>query len=505
MHGHAAPPSAERRLLLDKGACLGLSLDGLRKLLRHLHLTVVAFVDVLQRNLNVSASARYPGCDRLGIGYEGIHQQVDVFGIVSDIFVARPLGTTGVDCDFRTVFQRCHFCRDMRPKHTDKHQCDYSENNSPIPALQECAQPTGIPVVHAFEEWFGLAVEPALSFAFLQEFGGKHRRKSEGGKGRDEHRTSHHKAELAEQPAAGAFHEHNGEEHRYQRDGGRHYGKEDFFCPLDACLKRLHTPFDTDVNVFGHHDGIVYHQSYRKHHRQHGQYIDGEPRHVHDKEGTDERDRNHDNRYQRDAPVAQEQEDDDDNQEESLVNGTLHFGNGGTDKAGIVESIRVRHIVGKVFFHLLHTFVHGIGYLDMVGSGLRDDHHAHHRHTVHLHVTLYVGSTQFGIPDIAQADDLSAYFLNYDIVELVGGMHLSHGAQGQFYGISFDASRRKFHVLVVHRILHVNWSHTIARHLYGVEPQAHGIAFLAPYRHAAHIGYGLKLFFYGQVGYLAQF
>ena len=65
----------------------------------------------------------------------------------------------------------------------------------------------------------------------------------------------------------------------------------------------------------------------------------------------------------------EEQEDDDDNQEESLVNGTLHFGNGGTDKAGIVESIRVRHIVGKVFFHLLHTFVHGIGYLDMVGSG----------------------------------------------------------------------------------------------------------------------------------------
>ena len=262
---------------------------------------------------------------------------------------------------------------------------------------------------------------------------------------------------------------------------------------------------NTDVDVFGHYDGIVYHQSYRKHYRQHGQHIDGEPRHVHDKEGTDERDRNHDNRYQRDAPVAQKQEDDDDNQEESLVNGTLHFGNGGTDKAGIVESIRVRHIIGKVFFHLLHTFVHGIGYLDMIGSGLRDDHHAHHRHTVHLHVTLYVGSTQFGIPDIAQSDDLSTYLLNYDIVELVGGMHLSHGAQGQFYGISFDASRRKFYVLVVHRILYVNWSHTIARHLYGVEPQAHRIAFFTPYRHAAHIGYGLKLLFYGQVGYLAQF
>ena len=140
----------------------------------------------------------------------------------------------------------------------------------------------------------------------------------------------------------------------------------------------------------------------------------------------------------------------------------------------------------------------------MVGSGLRDDHHAHHRYTVHLHVTLQVGGTQFGITDVTQADDLSAYFLNHDIVELIGGMHLPHGAQGQLYSISFDASRRQLHVLIVHGILYVDWRNAIPRHLHRVEPQTHRITFLAPYRHAAHVGYRLELFFHGKVGYLAQ-
>ena len=95
--------------------------------------------------------------------------------------------------------------------------------------------------------------------------------------------------------------------------------------------------------------------------------------------------------------------------------------------------------------------------------------------------------------------------LDNQVIEHLGGIHQTHRADVQFNGVSLDTSRRQFHVFVVHRVLHVHRRKPVARHFDGVKPQAHGILFLTPNRHAAHVGNGLQLFLHRQVGNLAQF
>ena len=91
---------------------------------------------------------------------------------------------------------------------------------------------------------------------------------------------------------------------------------------------------------------------------------------------------------------------------------------------------------------MLHAFVDGICNFNVVGSRLGNDNNTYHGHAVHFHVTLYIGCSQFGITDIAEADYLSVDFLNDYVVEFLGRVHLSHGAQGQFHGITFNAAGR---------------------------------------------------------------
>ena len=45
---------------------------------------------------------------------------------------------------------------------------------------------------------------------------------------------------------------------------------------------------------------------------------------------------------------------------------------GGTDEFGVVEAVGVMYVFRQVFLHVLHSLVHGIGYLDVVGARLRN-------------------------------------------------------------------------------------------------------------------------------------
>ena len=169
---HATPPASERRLLLDEGTGFRLGLDSLRNLFGYFHLGIVTVFDVLQGDTDVSATARYTGGDRLGVGNNGIYQQVDVFCIVAQVFVAHSFGSFRIDVDLRTVFQRSHFGRNLVPEITDEHQGEEGERNGNDPSFQETFQGLGVDAVQAFEERFRLPVEPALFFPLQQQFGG---------------------------------------------------------------------------------------------------------------------------------------------------------------------------------------------------------------------------------------------------------------------------------------------------------------------------------------------
>ena len=250
-----------------------------------------------------------------------------------------------------------------------------------------------------------------MLFPVFQEFSSKHRGECQGSKRRDDNRTGHHKTEFPEQASTGSFHEHNRDKYSGQCNGGRDDGKENFLGSFNTSLKRFHSPFDADVNIFRHDNGIIHNQSHGQDDSQHRKHVDGESCHVHHKECSNQGDRNHDTGDQCHAPVAQEEENDDDNQYKSFVYRTLYFRNGSTDKASIIETVGIFYVIRQVLLHLLHTFVYGICNINVVGTRLRDDYHTDHGHTVHLHVAFDVGRPQLGIPDVAEAYYLSILFL----------------------------------------------------------------------------------------------
>ena len=373
------------------------------------------------------------------------------------------------------------------------------------PAAQERGQRAAVKVVEPDEERLGFAVKPALLLLPHEQLGREHRGDRQRGEGRDDHRARDHHAEFAEQAARHALHEDDREEDGDQRDRGRNYGEEDLLGPFDAGVEGRHAPFDANVDVFGHHDGVVDDQSHREHHGQHRQHVDRESRGIHHEERADQRHGDHDAGDQRHAPVAQEEEDDDDDQDESLVDGGPHLVDRGADEARVVESVGGDHVVREVLLHALHACVHGIGDLDVVGARLGDHDDAHHRNAVHFHVAARVLRTQFGASHVAHADDAVGVFAHHQVVELPRGVHQSHRADRQLRGVALDAARRQFDVLAVEGRLDVGRGDAVAGHLRGVEPQAHRVAFLAPDLHAAHVADGLQLLLDRQVGDLAQF
>ena len=245
----------------------------------------------------------------------------------------------------------------------------------------------------------------------LQKLGSKHRGECQSGKRGDDNRTGHHETEFPEQTSAGSFHEHNRDKYSRQCNGGRDDGKENFLGSFNTSLKRLHSPFDADINVFCHDNGIIHYESHGQYDSQHRKHIDGEACHVHHKERSNQRDWDYDTRNQCHAPVAQEKENDDDNQYKSFVYRALYFRNGGADETGIIEAVGIFHVIRQVLLHLLHTFVYGICNINVVGTRLRDNYHTDHGHTVHLHVAFDVGRSQLGITDVAEAYYLSILFL----------------------------------------------------------------------------------------------
>ena len=146
------------------------------------------------------------------------------------------------------------------------------------------------------------------------------------------------------------------------------------------------------------------------------------------------------------------------------------------------------HILGEVFFHRLHAGIYGISYLDVVGSGLWNNNYAYHRHTVHLHVAADIGCAQFGTSDIAETDDAVVHFFDDEVVEFIGRSHQAQRSDGKFSGVPFNASRGELYVFTVYSALYVHRRDAIARHLNGVEPQTHRVAFFSPDGDAAYIG-----------------
>src|SRR6478752_617429 len=90
------------------------------------------------------------------------------------------------------------------------------------------------------------------------------------------------------------------------------------------------------LDVLHHHDGVVDHDAYRQHEAEQRQIVDRETERRHHGEGSDQRYRDGDDRYDRGPPALQEYQHDDDDEQHRLINRLDQFMDGLRDEFGRV-------------------------------------------------------------------------------------------------------------------------------------------------------------------------
>ena len=193
---------------------------------------------------------------------------------------------------------------------------------------------------------------------------------------REPDRRHHHRRELAIDVACragkeGQRHEHRDQHHRHPDDGAR-----DLLHRLARGLQRPQAFVDHDaLDVLHHHDGVVHHDADHQHHAEHGQHVDREAQRQQHGEGAQQRNRHHDGRNDRVAPVLQEQEHHDEHQRNGFQQRLDHLGDRDADEARGVVRNGPLHARREVFFKLGHLDADRLGSRQRVAA--RRQLHAH--------------------------------------------------------------------------------------------------------------------------------
>ena len=207
----------------------------------------------------------------------------------------------------REHVERNHQYRDDRPQR---------EHHRPV--TQRAGQSTFIGAAHTFEAAIDPSREAALGVSRAQQLRSHHRRERQRHDSGDDHRARQRERELAEQRAGQSALNADGRVHRGQRDGHRDDRAHQFAGGIDGSPVRRLAHLQMALDVLHHDDGVVHHQSDRKHDGQQGQQVDGETGREHQEDGANQRNRNGHDRDEHRAHRSEEQENDDDDDEQRL-------------------------------------------------------------------------------------------------------------------------------------------------------------------------------------------
>ena len=217
--------------------------------------------------------------------------------------------------------------------------------------VDEVSAPTHIPVGGAPKD----TVEPAeessqrspCRLPWAQQHGGKRRTEGECVERREEHRNGDRNRKLLVELAGDTGNERRGNEHgrKNQCDGNDRSG--DFLHRFDGRVMRRHPVLNMMFHRLHHNNGIIDHQSNRQHQPKQRQGVDGESQHRKNDEGSDQRDRNGEQRNQSGSPTLQEDVDHEDDQDQSLAQCLVDFVDALADRERGIECDDVSPVPGE--------------------------------------------------------------------------------------------------------------------------------------------------------------
>ena len=329
-----------------------------------------------------------------------------------------------------------------------------------------------------------------------QESRAQRRRQRQRQHGGEEDRDRESDRELAVNPAGRAGEEGHRQEHcdQDQRDPDDRTG--DLVHRLARCRKRAEPFFAHDaLDILDHDDRVIDEDADRQHHAEQRQHVDRKAEQPQAQTSAGQRDRDHQRRDQRRAPVLQEQEHDEKDQHHRLDQRLHHFLDRNLDEGRGIVRDRPGDIVGQARADFGHPFVDPLGGCERIGACRQLDRHAGHRLTIERSRCGIALRADLDPRDIAQPDAGAARICAQDDPpELVLGLEPVLGRDRGGDLLAFLQRQRPQRPARGLRILLADRGHDrtgrkiVGSQLFGIEPDAHRI-FGAEQRDIADAGH----------------
>ena len=289
-----------------------------------------------------------------------------------------------------------------------------------------------------------------------QETRRQHGREGERNEQRDHDGEGHGDAVAGEEPGHPALHEGERQENHHQRERGGEHGQRDFAGADDRGLHGSHAPFlHGTMHVLQHDNGVVDDNADGEDQAEHGEVVEREVHHPHEREGRDDRGGDGHAGDDRAAPVMQEKEDREGHEDRTEQQVEADF----VQRAFDEDRLVARDGHGEVRRHLglqfLQLRLHPVDDRHRVDTGLlaHDDRDGvlavePRQRTRLLHAVA-------DRRDIAQVNGLPAGIADDQLVEIRHRRHAPQGAYHQFARTLLDPALRQFQILLLQGLPHI--------------------------------------------------
>ena len=227
------------------------------------------------------------------------------------------------------------------------------------------------------------------------------------------------------------------------------------------------------LHVLHHHDGVVHHQAHGEHDRKQREQVDGEARHLHQENRSDQRNRDGDH-WNEDGPERpQEQKDDDDDDQQGLAQGVQHLVDRVLNIGRRIVGDANLHPGGQLRLNPRDGFPNLFDDFQRVCRWKHPNAHKGRCFSIETNIGVVVLRAQYNVRDLAQTHDDAALLLDNQLLKFLRRAQI--GVGHQIYGnhAAFCASQRRKIVVLGERVAHVRGRDSARRHLVGLQPNPH--------------------------------
>ncbi len=378
--------------------------------------------------------------------------------------------------------------------------------------VQHLVQRPGVAVLEPAEALVHrLAEAVGRRSRLAQEAAAEHRRQGEGQHHGDQHRRRQGDGELTHQEAHDPAHEHQGREHRDQRDGDGQDREADLARALHGRFERRLAVLEVLPDVLDHDDGVVDDEADGDAEGHQRQVIQAEVQRQHDRAGPQQRQGDHHAGDQGGAHVQQEQVDHQHHQHDGDQQRRLHVLHRRADGLGAVHQdvdLDPRRDAALEPGERLQDVVDGG---DDVGARELADQQQHVLAVLEVGVgvalsgehprpDLVVLHPEGGLADIAQPDRGPLAVADDQLVPRPGVQDLVVGVDGQALVRPVDGALGRVGGLRCDRLAHRIEPQAPGRHLARIQHDADRLFLLAADVHLADAGHARDLLGEDDVG-----